>query len=1114
MKHEKKQDPMFQLIVKFVSLYIVSMLFTWTIYATLYPHMIAASMSLDTIFNSLCVLLSWHFCHDGYFKFCFLCVRLSKLCEKCYIHQIGNVNEHLVKASKNNFRKKVNLELSRSQMDEPSWVSMPPTTHLNPNVVSSQSGHDTNREKKRGRERDRNRDRESNTVQRKEASNPIQPPPKNKISLGNSNVNSKDNSNENKTNMKSKEDMDYTPFQSPPMDALSSSIGLNPSAFKQQKSFQSQLSSQPGSSVFSGPEDPVPTSDVDDNPYNIRNKKNRSTKNKNKIPSSYIINVNHPYATKHLSRKAPELAMVPSVSNASVTGKPFHYTPRRFISNSAGCSDDGELDDDEDEIDIPDEIREISPSPAPTRLLRLGNSARLSSFENDSSNEPVMMGETNSKGIGRNINVGAKKTIAHARSRFKKRKEKRFMDMDELMNGISNITDEDRLTYHNSRMSPRKRNDKRNKHTNININVDGDDANLPKIVENGEHNGNFILTEPPPNASMSKKRKNSNSRNTERSTSKKYKTLAQKVKESLHHVTQVVEVGFYDENDNGGQSSRSPSTKNGEDDIDIDIDGDGSGNSGANSGANSGDMTPTPQPNVSKQNSNKRKNDNEDNDGIIRKVDTFDLVEFETLIRQVKLNGAKKGNLNSVAARSDINSIHTAFTELEEKLDQPIRGDHEMQNIDSLVTLQNIQKKQNNRMKQRMLNRNRINGINNLQNIDDDIENRPNGQQEELTLSGLIPRIPSRDIVDGGHGRQTSADLLQIISGDKESTADVVHPRFDRIPSGDTINTLNTIGTEITQVTNTTDLYNGVGRNTIGNTSVNTMASYNMNSININGNNNNNNNNMNNKNVNDYKTVASESVMPSNRSSVNTVTTITTINTIGAPKIGGIFQNSMSRKIKSGNQSDNTNKNNNNNNNNNNTTARGTGKSVYFSDSIDESKNSNDQSNDSSSHDNQNSGNTNGNMKREHGIKSFAPHTSQNDNNLILTGIEDVDKYSTNLNMNNHDDDNDSRNLSSSPMGGTPNLNYDDDNNEQRAYISDDTSFPELGHEQKDHIVRGTSMVSDATNFGTDDDTDYGNGTNISVNGSVNGSINGIQTDNDNEDRHNLLKPPARAPNK
>ena len=93
------------------------MLFTWIMYATIYPHMIAASMSLDTAFYSLCVLLSCDFCDNAYFKFCFVCVRLSKLCEKCY------VDEYLIKANQDSFGKTVALGLAKPQSDELSLVS-------------------------------------------------------------------------------------------------------------------------------------------------------------------------------------------------------------------------------------------------------------------------------------------------------------------------------------------------------------------------------------------------------------------------------------------------------------------------------------------------------------------------------------------------------------------------------------------------------------------------------------------------------------------------------------------------------------------------------------------------------------------------------------------------------------------------------------------------------------------------------------------------------------------------------------------------------------------------------------------------------------------------------
>ena len=93
MKKQKRQDRMYQLIVKFVSLYVVSIIFTWILYATIYSYMIAASMSLDTIFNSICVILSFHFSHKQYDRLCMPCQRLSKLCERCYIHKIGNITQ-------------------------------------------------------------------------------------------------------------------------------------------------------------------------------------------------------------------------------------------------------------------------------------------------------------------------------------------------------------------------------------------------------------------------------------------------------------------------------------------------------------------------------------------------------------------------------------------------------------------------------------------------------------------------------------------------------------------------------------------------------------------------------------------------------------------------------------------------------------------------------------------------------------------------------------------------------------------------------------------------------------------------------------------------------------
>ena len=119
------------------------MIFTWTIYATLYPHMIAASMSLDTTFNSLCVLLSYSFCGNAYSKLCVFCVQLSKLCEKRYIlHNTINDVKRVPTAKQrdingsHNTSPNVNLEISRSRLG--SRLSRSATIHsLNPSIVST-----------------------------------------------------------------------------------------------------------------------------------------------------------------------------------------------------------------------------------------------------------------------------------------------------------------------------------------------------------------------------------------------------------------------------------------------------------------------------------------------------------------------------------------------------------------------------------------------------------------------------------------------------------------------------------------------------------------------------------------------------------------------------------------------------------------------------------------------------------------------------------------------------------------------------------------------------------------------------------------------------------------
>ena len=117
MLQEKRDDQIYQLIVRLVSLQIICIIFSWILYLGLYSNMMIAAMAIDICFNSICIMLSFPFSGEKYHRLCCLCVRCTTVCEPYYINHIANIDKYLVKANRKkskfmNPRKKVNSKVS------------------------------------------------------------------------------------------------------------------------------------------------------------------------------------------------------------------------------------------------------------------------------------------------------------------------------------------------------------------------------------------------------------------------------------------------------------------------------------------------------------------------------------------------------------------------------------------------------------------------------------------------------------------------------------------------------------------------------------------------------------------------------------------------------------------------------------------------------------------------------------------------------------------------------------------------------------------------------------------------------------------------------------------